>query len=473
MIVPTGVVTDDSGRLLYRSLSEGGRIRSLWDFENREQLFVGVDGRARFCLLVLGAPGSKPTDYCFGLHRVSDVADSGRHFSLTAEELELLNPNTMTCPSFGSRRDADLVLWAHRRFAVTVMEGARDSADSWGIVTKPGLLNMATDSSLFEDEESESAYPVYEGKMFTFYDHRFADVVLSATAVLRQGQSQELTESEHEDPKRLAKPRYWVSKSEIRSRVKDQWDREWIPGWKEITSPTNARTLIPALLPLSGVGHKIPVFLPDSAHRHLSFALVANLSSFVVDYICRNKLNGTSLTPFTFKQLPVLSPSAYEAPAAWDPGISLGEWLFPRVLELVYTSWDMKPFGEGSGHPGPPFQWRPERRAALRSELDAAFFMLYFPSDADGRWVAADASDAGAHVRRLAEQFLTPRHAVDHVLDTFPTVRRKDEQATGRYATKEAILAEYDAMSAAVRSGSPYSSRLLPPPADPTIRHSG
>jgi hypothetical protein len=64
--------------------------------------------------------------------------------------------------------------------------------DVWGLVTKPGLLNMATDSRLFAASADDATLvPVYEGKMFGFYDHRHADVVLSATAHIRQGQSEE------------------------------------------------------------------------------------------------------------------------------------------------------------------------------------------------------------------------------------------------------------------------------------------
>jgi hypothetical protein len=43
-------------------------------------------------------------------------------------------------------------------------------------------------------------------------------------------------------------------------------------------------------------------------------------------------------------------------------------------------------------------------------------------------------------------------------------VRQKDEQAHGSYRTKERILAIYDAMLAAQRSGQPYQTKLNPPP---------
>ena len=35
----------------------------------------------------------------------------------------------------------------------------------------------------------------------------------------------------------------------------------------------------------------------------------------------------------------------------------------PRVLELVYTAWDLRPFAEDMGYHGEPFRWDEERRA--------------------------------------------------------------------------------------------------------------
>jgi hypothetical protein len=62
-------------------------------------------------------------------------------------------------------------------------------------------------------------------------------------------------------------------------------------------------------------------------------------------------------------------------------------------------------------------------------------------------------------------------HAVDLIMETFPVVRKKDVEASGAYGTKETILAIYDAMAEAIRTGKPYETRLDPPPADPSCRH--
>jgi hypothetical protein len=47
------------------------------------------------------------------------------------------------------------------------------------------------------------------------------------------------------------------------------------------------------------------------------------------------------------------------------------------------------------------------------------------------------------------------------MLETFPIVKRKDEQARSAYRTKRVILGIYDAM----QPGTSYHTRLDPPPA--------
>jgi hypothetical protein len=56
-------------------------------------------------------------------------------------------------------------------------------------------------------------------------------------------------------------------------------------------------------------------------------------------------------------------------------------------------------------------------------------------------------------------------------MDTFPIVRRKDEEKHGEYRTKRVILEIYDAMQDAIHTGQPYQTRLDPPPADPSCCH--
>ena len=85
----------------------------------------------------------------------------------------------------------------------------------------------------------------------------------------------------------------------------------------------------------------------------------------------------------------------------------------------------MEAFARDLGDDGPPFRWDEERRFVMRAELDAAYFHLYG----------------------------IERDDVDYVMETFPIVKRKDEQRYGSFRTKELILEVYDAMAEAIRTG--------------------
>ena len=121
--------------------------------------------------------------------------------------------------------------------------------------------------------------------------------------------------------------------------------------------------------------------------------------------------------------------------------------------------------------------WDDDRRFLLRCELDAVFFHLYLQADEYGGWCPAQRSDGcprdetPEQLAGLERRFPTPRAAVAYIMDTFPIVRRKDDEKHGEYRTKRVILEIYDEMQRAVRTGRPYQTRLVPPPADPGFCH--
>jgi hypothetical protein len=166
---------------------------------------------------------------------------------------------------------------------------------------------------------------------------------------------------------------------------------------------------------------------------------------------------------------------AFQVAYAWSAQAEpIREWVLPRVLELTYTAWDLEPFAQDCGWSGPPFRWDEERRFLLRCELDAAFFHLYLPATVDGQWKPARVSEGSVRdetpeeLAELKRHFPTPRDAVAYIMDTFPIVRRKDEEKyDGDYRTKRVILEIYDAMAEAMRTGQPYQTRLAPPPGPP------
>ncbi|MBU2228247.1 MAG: hypothetical protein KJ936_11410, partial [Proteobacteria bacterium] len=454
LIVPTGIATDDTNKQFFANLTEKKALVSLYDFENRENFFPDVDSRMKFCLLTLGGPNTAPggTDFAFFLTNAAQLHESDRHFKLSSEDIALLNPNTRTCPIFRSKRDAEITKAIYRRVPVLIDESKGEAGNPWGIKFAT-MFHMANDSDLFRNREQLEAdgwtlkgnvferdgkryLPLYEAKMTQPYDHRAADVVISATAVVRQGQPDSLSDTEHRDQNRLPMPRYWVHESEVEAQIGSM---KWQLGFTNVTSPTNERSMLPCFIPKVGVGHSMPLIMGDDKANLME--LGACLSSIPFDYIGRQKLGGVNYTFFIVKQIPL--PKSDQ---------TVRNDILQRVLELTYTAYDMKPFAEDVWeelYPNPatrpplpePFIWDEERRFKIRCELDALYFHLY----------GINLDDA------------------DYILETFPIVKRKDITQFGEYRTKNLILKIYDAMQRAKETGQPYQTILDPLPAEPQL----
>ena len=446
-IVPSGIVTDDTTKEYFQALLDRSALASVHHFENESLVFKGLDHRYRFVLLTIGE--SRQADLVFYARRAVDLDDRRRHFVLTPADFPALNPNTRTCPTFRSHRDADINLAMYRRAGVLWREGDSDG-NPWG-VRFLRMFDMTNDSGLFRtraelasagwrmeadrfEKDEMVVLPLYEAKMLHHFDHRFGTYEAQSEAQANRGKLPELDHVAHADPGRVTLSRYWVLENEVAARLDDTWDRHWLLGWRDVARASDIRTVIACIIPRSGVGNSFPLMMP-SPDPQLVADLYANLSSIPFDYCARQKGGGIHLNYFAMRQLPALRPEAYAMPAPWAPSIRIRDWLLPRVLELTYTAWNLKAFAEDCDDDGPPFIWAPERRFQLRCEIDAAFFHLYGIS----------------------------RDDTAYILDTFPVVARLEEREHGEYRTKRVVLETYDALAAAAAKGIPYDSPLGPP----------
>lgn len=451
-ILPSGIATDDTTKFYFQDLVETRALVSLFDFENRQRIFPGIDSRIKFCLLTLTgtARPAAEAEFAFFALDPSEVRDPKKRFTLTPEDIALLNPNTKTCPVFRTRRDAEITKAIYRRVPVLVNEVKGENP--WGVTFRQGLFNMTSDSGLFRTKEDlerdhfelrgnrfvleEQVYlPLYEAKMMHQFDHRFATYTDS-------GDTRDLLAEEKSDPAFEPLPRYWVKEGEVLARlvktnrdgrVEWEWDRDWLLTFRNIARSTDERTAICSVVPRVGVGHSAPLLF--SPHQHAGHLLTSNMAGFVFDYAVRQKLGGTNMTFGYVQQYPFLAPEGY---SGYDV-----EFVCKRSLELLHTSWETQPIAGEASVGSAPFIWDDERRFWLRAELDALFFHLYGIS----------------------------RDAVDYIMETFPIVKRKDEAEHGCYRTKLAILEVYDEMARCRTEGREYQTRLDPPPAHPSLAH--
>ncbi|WON72911.1 Eco57I restriction-modification methylase domain-containing protein [Nitrosospira sp. Is2] len=417
-IVPSGLGTDDSTKRFFQSLVSGKRLVSFFGFDNAKRIFPSVHPDTPFALVTIGMTQSD-AELAHYLLSVEYLADPRRRFTLTPGEFQLINPNTLTCPVFRSERDAELTKKLYRTAPVLIDDNC-PGGNPWGI-SFMRMLDMANDSDLFHDEAGNDLLPLYEAKMMHQFDHRWATYTVD-------GNSREVSEAEKADPGYVVTPRYWVSADEVEERLTKRdrdgnviwhWDRNWLMGWRDITNATNERTVIASVVPRVGVGHTMPLLMTTREPAQVA-ALLGNLGALVLDFVARVKVGGTHLTYGYLKQFPVLPPKHYTETDL--------EFIVPRVLELTYTTHDLKRWAQDLGYFGEPFAFNPNRRAQPRAELDAYYAKLYRLTRDELRYIL-DPADV------MAE---------DYPSETFRVLKKNEMREFGEYCTQRLVLEAWD-----------------------------
>jgi type I restriction-modification system DNA methylase subunit len=469
-IVPTGIATDDTNKFYFANLVESGRLVSLFDFENRKKLFPEVDSRMKFSLITIGeGDTNRKTQFAFFLHDVLDLQDKRRVFALTKQDFLNINPNTKTTPIFRTRQDAELTAKIYSRVPVLINE--EKNQNPWGVSFKQGLFNMSSDSNLFktkqqlEDGEyelqgnrfvkgTEIFFPLYEAKFIWHYDHR------SSTYANAQNRNR-FSELEKCSGREFIMPWYWVSAEETERNYNHEWP--YYIGFRGISNVTNERTGIFSILPVSAINHKIQLIETKKLDKALLLGL---FNSIVHDYFIRQKIGGTDLSYHYVKQFPVLLESQVVE--------EIKLIISAKVIELSYTSWDMKSFADylwkngrrelrniiqeqweknristggneweipdwfsaypeiqwdkDQGCPLPPFKWDEDRRARIRAELDAYFALLYGLERDELRYIL-DPEDI---------------YGPEFPGETFRVMKEKEIRKYGEYRTQRLVLDAYD-----------------------------
>ena len=255
--------------------------------------------------------------------------------------------------------------------------------------------------------------PLYQGRMIWHFDHRANSVRVNPVSTHNPYLSEPVTEEQHADPSFLPQTQYWVPADEVESALPQS--EGWTLGFRDITNPTNERTMISAIVPWAGYGNPIPIL--QGMEAPMASCLVANLNSLGFDYVARQKAQGTHMNWYIVEQLPVIASADYDRTFG---AATARDLVRDHVLRLTYTAHDMAPFARDLGYDGPPFIWNDEERRHLRARLDALYFHLYGLSRDDAAYILA----------------------------TFPIIRRHDKAAFGHYRTKAMVLAYYNALAA-------------------------
>jgi hypothetical protein len=490
IIVKSVIGTDTEYQPLFQHIVEAERIASFWDFINEHRLFPDVHRQERFALITLSPRKTSPYGfYAFRLESPSDLSNRDRVLMLTGDDLRAMANGSCRLPTVTEPAQMRLLIVIARHCRATYLSVAScvDSyimLDGGKVPSAPGFCtvdNFSPDCgrrAFGKNSSGEEVVAVYEGKLFGNLDHRYRtfEGISSENRYGKTPATNTLTDEDKDNPHRTIEPRYWVSRRFVIERLHDRdWRWDWLVLHSRKGNRDNYRTFSVALVPICASVDVSPIILPRAEcvdFRPVISAAAAG-QSIVFDYLVRLRLVGFSIGKNLLEEIPAPGWAAYMIVCKWERKHSVFNWLLPRVLELSYCAWDLEPMARDCGYPGPPFRWDEERRFLLRCELDSAFFHLFLPGAPDGQWMPARSSEGTLRddipdgLVEIKHHFPNPRNAVAYIMDSFNSVRRKDQKKHGEYRTKRVILEIYDEMAEAIRTGIPYKTRLNPPPGPP------
>ena len=406
LLTPSGIYADKTAARFFKSVSTTGRVSSILDFENRKIFFKDVHASFKFCALTFGGAERRfdETECAFFMHDTETVEDPERCFPLAPEDFARVNPNTGTAPVFRTQRDAEITRGIYERHPVLVDRSDGSELKAWP-VRYARMFDMTNDSHLFRTagqldsmgfypvegnrwKKGEELYlPLYQGRMIGQFDHRANSVRVNPESTHNPYLSEEVTSEQHANPRFLPQTQYWVPERHTKSKVAPESD--YVLGLRHITRPTDARTAIASIVGWYGFGNSVPLLLEETSctvedqesqdSTTVPWAanlccLAANLNTFGLDFVARQKIQGANFNLFIIEQLPVIAPGDYDQKFG---DTTAREIVRDHVLRLTYTAYDMRPFARDLGYDGEPFRWDEEERRHLRARLDALYFHLY------------------------------------------------------------------------------------------------
>jgi hypothetical protein len=363
IVIPSGIYTDLGTKQLREMLFAETEITGLFCFENRKEIFEGVDSRFKFVVLTFAKGGGTvnfPT--AFMRHEVAELDRFPKEGALiiSLELIKRLSPESLGIIEFAS--ETDLVI--ARKSATFPLLGMQ-MEKTWNVALQ-SEFHMTNDSYLFHAEYKKGMMPLYEGKNIHQYNHEFE------------------------------KPRYWVLEKEARKavlgRTADQGQKldyqDFRLGCRKIASSTNERTMVSTIIPPNFHAENfqsIRVYKDDGTRSILRKEMVylcGVWNSFVLDYQLRLRVTA-NVNFFYVYQLPV--PRLTEKDPAFRPIVERATRLicttpeFDDLWNEVKTALKLAP----SLQPATDAV----ERARLRAELDGLVAHLYGLTEAEFAYI--------------------------------------------------------------------------------------
>jgi hypothetical protein len=341
IVIPSGIYTDLGAKKLREMLFTQSEITGLFCFENRKEVFEGVDSRFKFVVLTY-KKGGKTESFpaAFMRHDVEELERFPKEggLDISVALIRKISPDSLSVMEFKSDMDVRI---AEKMLKYPLL--GDDVASSWKLELHREF-NMTDDAPLFQKEPGTKRLPLFEGKMIWHYSHT------------------------------LARPRFWVDANKGRQSLlgtqteagQQMGYQKYRLAYRSVASSTNERSMVATVIPPSFTGNSLNVC--ETLDSRTQFFVVAVLDSFSIDWLLRNMVT-TNINMFYVYQLPV--PRFTKKDPAFAP-------IVERAAKLICTTSEFddlaKEVGLGSHKRGVKDE---TGRAILRAELDGLIAHLY------------------------------------------------------------------------------------------------
>lgn len=348
MIIPSQLLTNISGVDMRKHLLDY-EIKSLYVFENKKKIFP-IDSRYRFTLLTVR--NNKPTakfSAAFYLHELSSlegITEQEKFCTVSKQDILDSFPNDFIIPEVGDEGWQIL-----RKF--TNNKTLRDGIDGWSISLSHGLHKAKNSGLLIKTKTPNKKYwPVLEGK----YIHQFLHNYTAPKYVVDSSKGLQVE-----------------SKKTIFGKLHKEFYNSYRLAFRNISSPTNMRTIIAALIP-PRVFHTNSLFQMvlkyndviaiDSTQKNICYKKIAYiagiLNSMTFDFLTRITAQLTIST--IIKSIPI-------------PNSSDQDKIIKLVVKLSSGDKEFAEFVESFGIEN--IRLEPEQRVESAARLDALVAHAY------------------------------------------------------------------------------------------------
>ena len=354
IVIPSGIYTDLGAKGLRDMLFDENRVTGLFCFENRKEIFEGVDSRFKFVVMTFEKGGrTERFPAAFMRHEVAELTGFPGEIGLplSVELIRRLSPDSHSIMEFKSEMDIRI---AEKMLKFPLL-GERIEG-KWNLVLT-NEFHMTNDSYLFKAEPGNERLPMIEGKMAHQFEVGYSDF------------------------------RYWISEKSGRSALLGKQPdhgqlldyQKYRCAFRRIARNTDQRTFIAMMIPrYKFLAESFNYVVSDSMGISEQVFLTALLNSFILDSFIR-KMVTANLNMFFAYQAPI--PRLTNSDPAFVPIVTRAARLTCTTPEFddLAKEVGLKPLSPGA-HYGVT---DPVERARLRAELDGLIAHLYSLTEAE------------------------------------------------------------------------------------------